>query len=104
MSALPWSRILRIGFAVVQEGEILDKKLNELYKMVMKATNDPQRDSIKESQKAWLKFRDLDCYAQREMLDGGDLLMRNNALESCINDYTKERIKQLREQYCLSCQ
>lgn len=93
-----------IGFAIARESEILDKKLNDLYKKVIKAANESQKGSIRESQRAWLKFRELDCYAQREMLDGGDLLLRNNALEGCINDYTKERIKQLKEQYCLSCQ
>lgn len=86
----------------LHEHKYVDQQLNELYKKLMKKVTDRQRTSIRESQRAWLQYRNLECAARDEMIIGGVPVMRNNISTGCIIEFNKSRIKELEREYCSS--
>ena len=81
--------------------QIADKKLNVAYKNRIKQLGDDDNrvyaskslQALKQSQKAWLKFRDAECHAQAFEYDGGSMQPMIRAL--CLEALTIERTKQL---------
>ena len=80
--------------------QLVQRFLNKTYSTVMKSQVESVRKSLRESQRAWLKYHILECNARNTAINGGDALMRSNALLSCINDFYKQRISELDSVYC----
>ncbi len=77
----------------------LDKLLNKYYKRAMRnfEGEKKEKEKLKLAQRAWLKFRELDCKSQSyPMRDGtGEYTM----YQSCMMDHLNDRIKTLKEFY-----
>ncbi|WP_292937680.1 lysozyme inhibitor LprI family protein [Noviherbaspirillum sp.] len=91
-----------ISIEAEHEDKLVDRQLNELYKKLMRKANDRQRTSIRESQRVWLQYRNLECAARNEMISGGDSVMRSNLWNGCIIEFNKSRLKEFEREYCTS--
>ena len=80
---------LTASSAVFAETNQIDLKLNATYKEAFKMLGNP----LQKSQRAWLKFRDLDCNAQLPNF-GTDPYFGDN-FQNCIDQHNLIRIKQL---------
>lgn len=67
----------------------IDLQLNATYKEALKSLGEP----LKQSQRAWLKFRELDCNAQLPNFGTPPYLSEN--YQRCIDTHNLNRIKQL---------
>jgi len=83
-----------------------DKDLNKLYaKLITEAKHDDKENTggdqrfggyesaLRESQRAWIAFRDKDCLRQTTGEMGGSI--RQIEYPACLEEMTKERIKEL---------
>jgi uncharacterized protein YecT (DUF1311 family) len=73
-----------------------DKELNNVYNKLKNKLDPEDRKALVEAQKAWLKFRDLNCkFISKEDSDGG--VIANKMKLDCITQTTRERIKELKD-------
>lgn len=72
-----------------------DKELNVVYKRLMQKLDEPKKQLLVESEKEWIKFRDLHCKLACKDNEGGTIypLVYN----SCLTDLTAARTKQLQD-------
>ncbi|OAI21746.1 hypothetical protein A1356_03080 [Methylomonas koyamae] len=82
------------------ELEFLDKKLNNIYKKVIKKADERQQKSIRETQRAWLKYYGLECLSRLNMIEGGASQIRFNMTGACQQELMQLRIKELEQNYC----
>jgi uncharacterized protein YecT (DUF1311 family) len=77
---------------VAAETQAQDKALNANYTMLLKRTAPSRKPSLQEAQRAWIKYRDLNCgfYADP---DGGTSAGVDAA--SCVMQMTADRAKEL---------
>ena len=71
-----------------------DATMNELYKKLIADLTEPEAKMLRESQRAWLKFRDLECALRTSGMDGGGSATPFFS-DSCLLDLTVKRIKDL---------
>ncbi|MBI2297753.1 MAG: DUF1311 domain-containing protein [Armatimonadetes bacterium] len=79
-----------------RDAEAADRKLNEVYRKLLPLLPDKvATDKLREAQRAWVRFRDLECrFAGDEMRDGSaEPLLR----AGCQKQLTEERTKQLED-------
>lgn len=75
---------------------IADIELNDIYERVKKQlTNAPARSKLIKAQRAWINFRDAVCEYESEGWEGGSGYKM--IYVSCMQGYTEERTKHLRE-------
>lgn len=74
------------------EYEQQDKRLNAAYKAVVKQLEGKRVQELKEAQRAWIKFRDLNC----GFLAGGEGQMARIESNSCMLSMTAERADELK--------
>ena len=88
--------------------ESVDEKLNRTYRDIMRKIDSggfdgglvPREElsqSLRQSQRAWLKFRDDNCEAYYTLMSGG--LSRNEDREVCLGEMTSERTRFLEKVY-----
>ena len=78
----------------------VDAKLNRLYKQLLSSLVDPE--SLRKSQAAWIKFRDLDCvYSGSGISTGGSLVSFND--NACRIDKMEKRIRDLERYLGWTC-
>jgi uncharacterized protein YecT (DUF1311 family) len=73
----------------------VDKELNSVYDKLIKKLNETDKKNLVEVQKAWIKFRDLDCKFQSQVPGDGEGPYENKMKIDCLVRKTKERIKEL---------
>ena len=88
---------LSMNTCAFEEFKVFDKELNELYKIQMEHLRDDgkSKPSLKKAQRAWIKFRNLDCrYMSGDPNDSGSMwsLTKNK----CLTSRTKTRIQELK--------
>lgn len=72
-----------------------DKELNIVYNKLKKKLEPIDKTALINAQKAWLKFRDLNCkFTSQEDSQGG--VIANKMKIDCITQSTLERIKELK--------
>jgi len=74
------------------EIERQDVRLNKAYKTLMANQTPERKKQLQEAQRAWIKFRDLNCNFYHDP-DGGSIA-RVNA-NSCLMSMTANRAKEL---------
>jgi len=74
------------------EYEQQDKRLNAAYKAATKQLEGKRVQELKEAQRAWIKFRDLNC----GFLAGGEGQMARIESNSCMLHMTAERADELK--------
>lgn len=71
-----------------------DAELNAVYKEVMASLDDAGKAALKESQRAWVKYRDLCGESEGSMYEGGSI--QPMVVLQCHGDLTKEKSGRLR--------
>lgn len=76
--------------------ESADKALNVLYRRLLAADTDAKSQSLlKESERAWIAFRDKECLREAASNEGGSIWPMVHS--GCLERKTRERICELRE-------
>jgi uncharacterized protein YecT (DUF1311 family) len=70
-----------------------DAELNKVYKRIIAKLNAADRTNLTEAQRAWLKYRDTHCWAERELYHGGSVAPTVEA--ACLENTTVARTKDL---------
>ena len=78
-----------------KEYQKVDKKLNSEYKKLLKLLKETDKKNLVEAQKAWIKFRDLECKFQSQDPGDGGGPCENKMKIDCLIRKTTERIKEL---------
>lgn len=86
------SEIQRCSGVAWQEA---DTQLNQTYRQLVALLSLEEKESLKNAQQAWLKFRDLHCEFQTYKNKGGTL--QGTFQRYCQADLTRARTKQLKE-------
>ncbi len=74
-----------------------DRELNRIYAEVRSALAPRDRQNLEDAERAWLKYRDATCAAERDLYDGGTAAFP--AYAACIEEVTRERVSDLRTIY-----
>jgi uncharacterized protein YecT (DUF1311 family) len=95
-----------INHCAKQELNIVEAKLNKVYRKFVKELSEPDTEFEKfsemkskliEAQRAWVKFRELDCDAVYTYHIGGSI--RDLMYLGCMNQHAEQRIKELERTY-----
>jgi uncharacterized protein YecT (DUF1311 family) len=74
----------------------VDKELNSVYNTLKKELNETDKKNLIDAQKAWIKFRDLNCkFKSQDPGDGGGPYINKFKID-CLIQSTKERTKELK--------
>jgi uncharacterized protein YecT (DUF1311 family) len=73
-----------------------DAVLNQVYPKLVAMLDDEEKAQLKTAQEAWLKYRDANCEFVADQFKGGTMRPMMYAL--CLEDVTKKRTSELREQ------
>jgi uncharacterized protein YecT (DUF1311 family) len=74
----------------------VDKELNLVYNKLKKELKETDKNNLIEAQKAWIKFRDLNCkFKSQDSGDGGGSYENKMKLD-CLIQSTIERTKELK--------
>lgn len=88
------------------EQQKVEAKLNMVYQQVLRTLNEPDTESDKfsemkqkliQAQRAWVKFRELDCDAVYSFHAGGTI--RTLMFIDCMQEHATQRIKDLEDTY-----
>ncbi|MBW3571653.1 MAG: DUF1311 domain-containing protein [Gemmatimonadetes bacterium] len=72
-----------------------DTALNQAYQQVLQRVDAPQKETLREAQRAWIRLRDADCELRNAEFQGGSIHPMLLAL--CQAQQTRLRTAQLRE-------
>ena len=73
-----------------------DKELNTVYNKLKNKLEISDKTALINSQKAWLKFRDLNCtFTSKVDSEGG--IIANKIEIDCLTETTLERVKELKK-------
>ncbi len=73
-----------------------DKELNVVYIKLKKELNENDKKNLIEAQKAWIKFRDLNCkFRSQDPGDGGGPYTNKMKID-CLIQETEKRTKELK--------
>jgi uncharacterized protein YecT (DUF1311 family) len=75
------------------EYHVWDKKLNEAYRTAASQEDAHGRDLLKQSERAWIAYRDAECAHQANASEGGSI--QPMEYSNCLTEKTKARIKEL---------
>ena len=70
-----------------------DKEMNEVYNRILAGLKGDDRANLVEAQRAWLKYRDANCFANRELFRGGSIAPAVHA--GCLQGATDARTQEL---------
>ena len=93
--------VISFSQSVTGEGELyeqyqkVDKELNSVYNKLKKELKETDKKKLIEAQKAWIKFRDLNCKFKSQDSGDGDGPYENKMKIDCIIQSTIERTKEL---------
>ena len=91
------------NFCMAQTLEVADAEMNVIYKNLLTVLVEVKM--LKDSQRAWLKFRDLECKLRTSGMGEGSATQY--FIDSCNLDLTLKRIKDLKHldaySYCNGC-
>ncbi|HET9408733.1 MAG TPA: lysozyme inhibitor LprI family protein [Candidatus Sulfotelmatobacter sp.] len=74
-----------------------DGELNALYQKLRKRLDPADTSRLLETQRVWIKYRDANCQAERELYGGGT--GAQPAYLACVEAMTRARTKELRVTY-----
>lgn len=75
--------------------ELEDQQLNRVYNQYRAALQLKDKETLKQVQLAWIKFRDLDCKRVASVYEGGS--MQPMVRAHCLAERTRERITHLEQ-------
>jgi uncharacterized protein YecT (DUF1311 family) len=74
-----------------------DNKLNATYSRVREVLSPEEQKDLQEVQRLWLRFRDANCLAERNLYRGGSAAPMVYA--ACIEANTRQRTAELKTMY-----
>lgn len=77
------------------EFKAADRALNEIYGKVMRDGDEARRKLLRDVQRAWIRFRDLECEFQYTYYSNGTLAPLSSMLK--MTALTRKRTKELEE-------
>ncbi|MFV5702072.1 lysozyme inhibitor LprI family protein [Flavobacterium sp. XS2P12] len=77
-----------------EELEVVDKKLNVVYKQVMAVLSETEKTALRLKQRKWIKYRDISCEEETKDMNGS---LYNAFLNNCEKEKTEKRIEELNE-------
>src|SRR5919112_5626239 len=80
-----------------REYKAADAELNKVYGLLAGVLDAEEKASLKESELAWIKYRDSTCVFESSQYKGGT--MRGMIESFCLTRVTKARTAELKEQY-----
>lgn len=75
---------------IAEEDKVIDKQLNESYTQLLKFLSLSGQKKLKNSERAWLKFREEECKFSGHAMEGGT--GEQVLISSCYLTMTKERL------------
>jgi uncharacterized protein YecT (DUF1311 family) len=81
----------------ISASKTADKQLNEIYVRIGEVLSADEQKDLQTAQRLWLKFRDADCSAERNLYAGGSAAPMVYA--ACIEANTRERTTDLKAMY-----
>jgi len=82
-----------MNFCADKDYQAADKKLNEAYRKAAAQEDAHGRDLLKQSERAWMTYRDAQCTYQTNASEGGSI--QPMEYSECLTEKTKARIKEL---------
>ncbi|MCP5419018.1 MAG: DUF1311 domain-containing protein [Gammaproteobacteria bacterium] len=79
---------------IASETKVQDARLNSNYNALMASLNESRKKELLEAQRAWLKFRDLNCKFYYDP-DGGSIA--TVSANHCFLNTTEQRASELKE-------
>lgn len=76
-----------------------DAKLNDLYKKLRQRLEGGDADRLVETQRTWVKYRNENCLAERELYVGGTAA--TPAYLACSEETTRDRTRELQVTYAV---
>jgi uncharacterized protein YecT (DUF1311 family) len=80
-----------------KEWKAEDKKLDAYYQLISKRLEGNELTALQKAQTAWIKYRDLNCSAERMLYEGGTAGSYN--YNSCMEDMAQRRLGELKSIY-----
>lgn len=71
-----------------------DKELNLVYGQLVKKMDATQKAGLIEVEKAWIKYRDLQCKFAAQKYEGGSIY--SSIFDSAMTTMTKQRVEELK--------
>lgn len=81
----------------VTASQVADKQLNDTYARVRQVLSSDEQEQLQEAQRLWLKFRDANCTAERNLYGKGTAAPMVYA--ACITADTQQRTSELNTMY-----
>ncbi len=88
---------IEINMCAAKRYETIDKELNVLYQKAVKKIqkeNSLRLEGFRNTQRMWIKFRDVNCEYARSEYEGGS--MSHYIYSSCMSNLTKQRIENIK--------
>ena len=79
-----------------KEYKSADAELNQVYQKLSSILNDEEKSQLKETENAWIRYRDLNCEFVADQYKGGSIRPMIHGL--CLADVTRNRTTELRNQ------
>lgn len=70
-----------------------DKKISNIYNDYLKKLNSSERESLKDSQRLWVQFKEKDCKFESSPVSKGS--MYQYVFSACLIDRTEKRMTEL---------
>lgn len=86
---------LAMNMCAGKEFDREDARLNRNYRDLMGKLEPARREKMRELQRVWISFRDLQCEFQSVQYEGGS--MYSLVRSSCLTGLTKQRNKDLKD-------
>ena len=74
-----------------------DHELNKVYAEARAVLAPTNRENLQDAERAWLKYRDATCAAERSLYEGGTAA--SPAYSACLEEETRQRASDLRAIY-----
>lgn len=74
-----------------------DEELNVYYKRVSAHLRDNELTDLRNAEKSWMVFRDMNCKAEKSLYDGGTAV--GPAYNACMEAVTRHRLAELKTMY-----
>jgi uncharacterized protein YecT (DUF1311 family) len=75
----------------------VDRDLNKIFADIRAVLAPTERQNLEESERAWLKYRDATCVAERKLYDGGTGAFP--AFAACLEEETRQHVSDLHATY-----
>ena len=87
---------MEMNICAGQKFKKADAALNQVYRQLTAMLNVEEKEQLKETENAWLKYRDTNCDFVADQYKGGTI--RPMILGLCLADMTQSRTTELKNQ------